>query len=124
MADHSSILATWNDRQKTTAPAIGVHELLAAVAVETPNAVALVCGNVELTYVALFQEVERTATRLRKAGIGPEKIVAVYLERSIDMVVALLGVLSAGGAYLPLDPDQPVERASFNLSDRDAGGVR
>lgn len=120
MADHSSILATWNDRQKRTAPAIGVHELLAAVAIETPNAVALVCGNVELTYVALFQEVERTATWLRKAGIGPEKIVAVYLERSIDMVVALLGVLSAGGAYLPLDPDQPVERSRFMLRDSGA----
>ena len=120
MADHGSIRAAWNDRQSTAVPAIGVHEVIAAVALETPHAVALVAGNRQLTYAALIRQARRTAARLRTAGIGPEHIVAVYLQRSVEMVVALLGVLFAGGAYLPLDPEQPLARSRFMLRDSGA----
>ena len=82
---------------------------------------ALVFGGEHLTYRRLNEEANRLAHYLRREGVGPDVPVAVLTERSVEMVVGLLGVLKAGGAYVPLDPASPQERLSFMLED---AGIR
>src|SRR5207248_2400361 len=73
-----------------------------------------------LTYGALNRRADQLALALQQRGVGPEVVVGVYLERSLDMVTGVLGVLKAGGAYLPLDPNYPAERLAFMLEDSQA----
>ncbi|WP_345303642.1 amino acid adenylation domain-containing protein, partial [Lysobacter hankyongensis] len=91
--------------------------LFAAQAARTPDAVAVRFDDAQLTYAQLDARANQLAHALRHAGIGPERIVAVALPRSIDMLVALLAVLKAGGAYLPLDLDYPAERLAYMVED-------
>jgi amino acid adenylation domain-containing protein len=97
-----------------------VHDLLEAQALRTPEKTAVICRDRVLTYRALWEKARRLAVRLRRLGVGPETVVAIMMDRSLDMVVALLSVLKAGGAYLPLDPGFPAERIAFMLKDSDA----
>ncbi|MFK0113677.1 non-ribosomal peptide synthase/polyketide synthase, partial [Streptomyces sp. NPDC091217] len=92
-------------------------ELFAAQVAATPDAVALVCGDVELTYRQLNARANRFAHALIARGVGPEQTVAVALPRSVESVVAVLGVLKAGAAYLPVDPAYPQARIAFMLDD-------
>ncbi|MBF8188608.1 amino acid adenylation domain-containing protein [Nonomuraea sp. K274] len=92
-------------------------ELIEAQAAATPDAPALRFGDVTLTYAELDRAASNLAVRLRERGAGPERIVAVALERSAELVVALVAVLKTGAAYLPVDPDYPAERATFMLAD-------
>src|SRR5665213_2080622 len=94
-----------------------IHELFEAQVEAKPRAMALVSGMQRLTYGELNLRANRVAHRLRSLGVGRESIVGVLLERSADMVVAILGVLKAGGAYLPMDPAYPPERLAFMLED-------
>ncbi|MEU9043685.1 MULTISPECIES: amino acid adenylation domain-containing protein [unclassified Kitasatospora] len=89
----------------------------AAQAAETPEAVALVCGDTALTYAELNARANRLAHRLIGAGVGPERVVALALPRSVESVVAILAVLKSGGAYLPLDADHPADRIADTLAD-------
>jgi amino acid adenylation domain-containing protein len=98
-----------------------VHRLVARQAAATPDAVAVTCGGHEVSYAELERRVNRLAHRLRAAGMAERELVAVLLPRSVDLVVALLAVLTAGGAYLPLDAGYPAERLAFLLAD---SGVR
>jgi len=98
-------------------PAATLPDLFEAQVARTPDAIALVFGDEQLSYAALDARANRLARHLAAAGIGPESLVALALPRSIDMVVALLGVLKAGAAYLPLDPDYPPQRLAFMLAD-------
>jgi amino acid adenylation domain-containing protein len=102
------------------APPLCLHELFERRTAAAPDAVALVYGDDRLTYAELNRRANRVAHRLRRAGVGPDVIVALLLERGADLVVGLLGVLKAGGAYLPLDPDYPQERLQFMLADAGA----
>ncbi|MEV4233339.1 amino acid adenylation domain-containing protein, partial [Streptomyces bobili] len=92
-------------------------ELFAAQVAATPDTVALVCADVEMTYRQLDAAANRFAHALIARGVGPEQIVAVALPRSVESVVAVLGVLKAGAAYLPVDPAYPAARIAFMLDD-------
>lgn len=94
-----------------------LHRLFEARVAAEPGAVALVCGDERLSYDELNVRANRLAHRLRRLGVGPETLVSVCLERSVEMVVALLGVLKAGGAYVPLDPASPPGRIAWILED-------
>jgi len=86
----------------------------------TPDAIAVVCRDEEITYRELNARANQLARHLRKLGVGPDTLVAISLERSIALAVGLLGILKAGGAYVPLDPSYPAERISFMLEDSKA----
>ncbi|CAM5261525.1 Non-ribosomal peptide synthetase OS=Streptomyces alboniger OX=132473 GN=CP975_22710 PE=4 SV=1 [Streptomyces alboniger] len=94
-----------------------LHDLIADQAARTPDAPAVVFGGEELGYAELDRRANRLAHWLRARGAGPESTVAVCAERSVDLVVALLGVLKSGAAYVPIDPDHPVRRRAFMLAD-------
>ncbi len=107
------------DRNHTEAPYPSqcVHELFEQQAAATPNAVAVVFGQESLTYGELLARSGEMAAFLLKQGVGPGQLVGICLERSAEMVIAVLGVLRAGGAYVPLDPAYPKERLDFILGE-------
>src|SRR5258708_5869260 len=94
-----------------------VHELIAAQTAAAPDALAVTQGKVSLTYQDLDHRASELAHLLQSLGVGPDVLVAIYLNRSPGMIVAALAVLKAGGAYLPLDPSYPMERLGFILKD-------
>ncbi len=115
-AARERILVDWNDTAVAYPPA-SLHGLIAAQAARTPASVAVVFEDETLTYAELDARAGCLARRLRALGVGPETRVAVCLERSVEMVVALLGVLKAGAAYVPVDPEYPAERIAYMLED-------
>jgi amino acid adenylation domain-containing protein len=117
-AEEASI-AGWN-ATSATYPQTCLHERVSAQATATPNATALRCGDQSLTYSALEARTTRLAHHLRTLGVEPGALVGVFMDRSIDMVVALLGVLKAGGAYVPLDPGFPAARIALMLEESGA----
>ncbi|MZE73538.1 non-ribosomal peptide synthetase, partial [Streptomyces sp. SID5789] len=106
----------WNDGAVPVPEATWV-ELFAEQVVRDAGAVAVVCGDESLSYGELDERASGLAGVLRGRGVGPESVVGVLLERSVDVVVALLAVWKAGGAYLPVDPESPVERVEWLLAD-------
>ncbi|MGW8637023.1 amino acid adenylation domain-containing protein, partial [Streptomyces sp. NPDC055793] len=110
------VLVEWNDTDRVVSEetVVGLFERQVA---RDPGAVAVVCGEEALSYGELDERASRLAGVLRGRGVGPESVVGVLLERSVDLVVALLGVWKAGGAYVPLDPSYPVERLEFMVGD-------
>src|SRR5712671_2101324 len=96
-----------------------VPQLVAQRAAENPEAIALQLGSQILTYGELDCEANQLANYLQEIGVGPEKLVGVYLDRSPQMVMAALAVMKAGGAYLPLDPTFPAQRLESILKDAD-----
>ncbi|MCX7594794.1 MAG: amino acid adenylation domain-containing protein, partial [Fischerella sp.] len=102
-----TLLAKWNDTQVEYPQTQCIHQLFAAQVERTPDAVAVVCGEEQLTYRELNQRANQLAHYLQKLGVGPEVLVGICVERSLDTIVGVLGILKAGGAYLPLDPAYP-----------------
>ena len=100
---------------------ICLHELFEAQVARSPEAVALTAGDTRLTYRELNERANRLAHYLRARGVGPDTLVGLCLERSPEMVTAILGVLKAGGAYVPFDPAQPQERLDYMIERRLAG---
>ncbi|MCU1267661.1 MAG: amino acid adenylation domain protein [Acidobacteria bacterium] len=98
-----------------------IHELFSAHADRIPDSIAIVFGDQQLTYGELNRRANQLAQYLKKLGVGPEVVVGLCVERSLEMIVGLLGILKAGGAYLPLDPAYPAERLEFTLQDAKAG---
>src|SRR6185369_4061520 len=94
-----------------------LHELIAAQVKRTPNAPALTFENQSITYRELDEQATQLAYHLKALGVGPDVLVSIFMERSVEMVVALLAVLKAGGAYVPIDPAYPPERVAFILED-------
>ena len=110
-------LVTWNATTQTYPGDRCVHELLEEQADRTPDAVALACGEEEITYRELDAGANRLGHRLRALGVGPGTLVGICLDRSIEMVVSVLAILKAGGAYVPLDPSYPQERLRLIMED-------
>ncbi len=106
--------------ERTVYPDLCIHEWSAQQAARTPDAVAVVCGSERLSYLELQVRTNRLANRLRSMGVGPDVLAALCLQRSVDMLVAVLAVLTAGGAYVPMDPQYPSERLAFMLADSGA----
>ncbi|ACB75248.1 non-ribosomal peptide synthetase [Opitutus terrae] len=111
------VVQTWNETPAAYPTAHCLHELIAQQATRTPAAPALSFASTALTYAELDARANQLAHGLRRAGVGPDRLVGVCAERSVDLVVALLAVLKAGGAYVPLDPGYPRERLAFMLAD-------
>jgi amino acid adenylation domain-containing protein/non-ribosomal peptide synthase protein (TIGR01720 family) len=118
-AEEATLREDWNATHRDYASDACVHQLIEAQVRRTPDAVALAFEGTSLTYSELNRRANRLASHLRQRGVGPEVRVGICLERSPDMVVALLGALKAGGAYVPLDPGYPEGRLAFMLSDAD-----
>ena len=116
-AERHRLLVEWNDTRTEFPRDRCVHELFEAHAAGTPNATAVVFENGQLAYHELNKRANQLAHYLLKLGVGPEVLVGICVERSLDMVVGLLGILKAGGAYVPLDPAYPHERLAFMLED-------
>ena len=111
------LLSDWNQTKQEYRTDRCVHELFTEQAMRTPAAVALSYEGTDLSYAELDRRSNQCARHLRTLGVTPESIVGLCMERSPEMVVALLGVLKAGGAYLPLDPSYPAPRLSFMAND-------
>ncbi|WP_225732725.1 non-ribosomal peptide synthetase, partial [Nocardia sp. JCM 34519] len=114
--ERESVLRRWNDTIADVADTT-VTELFRARVLRAPDAVAVVCGDTHMSYRELDTTAEHLARVLVSRGAGPDTIVAVALPRSAELIVALLAVLKAGGAYLPIDPAYPSDRLAFVLTD-------
>ncbi|MFF1918935.1 amino acid adenylation domain-containing protein, partial [Streptomyces sp. NPDC058239] len=114
--EREQILTTWNDTARE-APDATLPELFQTQVAKTPDALAVVGGGVELSYVELNERANRLARHLVGCGAGPERLVAVALPRSADLVVALLAVLKSGAGYVPVDPEYPLDRIAYMLQD-------
>ena len=114
------VLFEFNETAQEFAQEKFLHRPFEAQAARTPDSVALLFEDERLTYAELNARANRLAHHLRALGVGPDVPVGICLERSTEMVVALLGILKAGGAYLPLDPGYPAERLSYALADAGA----
>lgn len=122
-AEAHQLLVVWNETGAGDTAATCLHSLFEAQAARTPQAVALVCQDHHLSYAALNRRANRLAHHLHGLGVGPEALVGVYLARSVEMLVGLLGILKAGGAYVALDPGYPEARVRFVLQDSRAAVV-
>ena len=116
-AERRRLLEEWNATDAALPAGAGIHELIAERAARTPDAVAAVCGNRALSYGELQAAAGALAAHLRSLGVRPGTLVALCTERSLEMLVGLLGILNAGGAYVPLDPAYPADRLAFMLED-------
>jgi nonribosomal peptide synthetase DhbF len=114
--ERRTILETWNATSRVIAPAT-LPELFAAQVARTPDATAVVFEGRSLSYRELDGRANALAHHLRSRGVGPEVVVGLCLERSLEMVVGLIAILKAGGAYLPLDPAYPRSRLEYMIND-------
>jgi amino acid adenylation domain-containing protein len=118
-AEEQQLLVEWNDTAQDY-PAHCIHELFTQQVERTPDAVALIFEEQQISYRELNQRANQLAHYLQRRGVGPDVLVGLMAERSFEMVVGLLGILKAGGAYLPLDPAYPQARLAFMLEDAGA----
>ena len=116
-AERRRLLVEWNDTEVEYSRDRCIHELFEAQVERTPDAVAVIFEGQHLTYRELNRRANQLAHYLRELGVGPGVLVGLCVERSLEMVVGILGVLKAGGAYVPLDPAYPRERLAFMLHD-------
>ncbi len=115
--EQQQLLVDWNNTWVDYPEDKCIHQLFEQQVQRTPDALAVVFDNQQLTYQQLNCRANQLAHYLRSLGVKPDVLVGICIERSLDMVVALLGILKAGGAYLPLDPEYPQDRLSFMLED-------
>ncbi|MBW4428107.1 MAG: amino acid adenylation domain-containing protein [Nostoc desertorum CM1-VF14] len=117
LQEQQQLLRDWNDTQGSYAYDKCIHQLVEEQAERTPDAVAIVFENQSLTYSQLNTQANQLAHYLRSIGVTTETLIGLSVERSLDTILALLGILKAGAAYLPLDPDYPQERLHFMIED-------
>ena len=119
-AEEQQLLIEFNDTAQEVSPDERIDRRFEAQVERTPNAIAAVCGQQRLTFAELNDRANRLARYLRRRGIGPNVLVGVCAERSLEMLTGILAVLKAGGAYVPMDPGYPKERLAFMLRDTGA----
>ena len=122
-AQRKLLLVDWNNTARPYATDVGVHTLFERQARRTPLAIAVAFGEQRLSYSELNASANRLAHHLRHLGVGPDGLVGLCMDRSVEMVVGLLAVLKAGGAFVPLDPELPRERLAYMLDDTGAALV-
>ncbi|AOW99701.1 hypothetical protein BJP34_09735 [Moorena producens PAL-8-15-08-1] len=115
--ERHQLLIEWNDTAREYPTDKCIHQLFEEQVEKTPDALAVVFENEQLTYQQLNQKANQLAHYLQSLGVGPEVLVGICVERSVEMIVGLLGILKAGGSYVPLDPNHPLERLSYMLAD-------
>ena len=115
--ERHQLLIEWNDTKREYAQDKCIHDLFEAQVVKAPDAVAVICGDQQLSYLDLNTRANQLAHYLLELGVGPEVHVGVLVERSMEMPVALLSILKAGATYVPLDPKHPAERLSLVIND-------
>ncbi|MDV2998930.1 MAG: Linear gramicidin synthase subunit B [Chroococcopsis gigantea SAG 12.99] len=111
------LLTRWNDTSTPYPQDKCIHQLFEEQVRKTPSAIAAVYEKQCLTYEELNRKANQLARYLRSLGVKPEVLVGIYIERSLEMVIGLLGILKAGGAYVPLDPSYPAQRLNYMLDD-------
>ncbi len=116
-SERHQILVDWNDTSTDYPRDLCIHQLIEARVERTPEAVALIIGPARFTYREVNTRANQAAHHLRSIGVGPEVLVAICMERSLEMVIGMLAVLKAGGAYVPLDPSYPKDRSALILED-------
>ena len=116
-SERNRMLFEWNDTGRDFPRDQCIHDLFEAQVEQTPEAVSVVFEDQQLSYQELNRRANQLAHYLQRLGVGPEVLVGIMLERSLEMVVAMLGILKAGGAYVPLDPSYPAARLAFMLED-------
>ncbi|HEX5708787.1 MAG TPA: amino acid adenylation domain-containing protein, partial [Pyrinomonadaceae bacterium] len=116
-AEEQQLLVEWNRTATPYQRELCVHEMFARQAERAPDEIAILFDGTEVSYRELNRRANRLAHHLQKSGVGPDSVVGICFERSIEMLVSVLGVLKAGGAYLPLDPEYPQARLAFMLAD-------
>ena len=116
-SEQHQLVVNRNAGKANSAPAAVLHGLFEAQVKRTPDAVALVCDGKSLTYAELNRKSNQVAHALRERSVGPGTIVGICMDRSLELVIGLLGILKAGGAYLPIDMAYPKERLAFMLDD-------
>jgi aspartate racemase len=116
-AERRQLLVEWNNTQTNYPKDWCIHEAFEEQAERTPEAIAVVYGDQQLTYRQLNARANQLAHYLQKLGVGPDVLVGVWVERSVELVVGVLGILKAGGAYVPLDATSPRERLALMLAD-------
>jgi amino acid adenylation domain-containing protein/natural product biosynthesis luciferase-like monooxygenase protein len=115
--ERNRLIKEWNATAADYPRQQCLHELFMLQAMRTPEAVAVVCEGQQLSYGELDRRSNQLAHHLRELGVGPEVVVGLCIDRSLEMVVGLLGILKAGGAYLPLDPNYPADRLAYMIRD-------
>ena len=115
--EEHQLLVSWNDTKKLSSPILCLHQLIEKQTEQTPDAIAVRDQGQSLTYRALNRQANRVGHYLRSLGVKAEFLVGIFLEPSVDLLICLLGIFKAGGAYLPLDPDHPSERLRFIIQD-------
>ncbi|WP_439862469.1 non-ribosomal peptide synthase/polyketide synthase [Pseudomonas antarctica] len=120
-AEQQQIVSVWNDTATPYPLDRSVQQLIEAQVAATPSAPALMFGELQLSYCQLNRRANQLAHRLIELGVGPDALVGIATERSVEMVIGLLAVLKAGGAYVPLDPDYPQDRLSYMIEDSGIG---
>ena len=113
----TQVIQEWNDTEVNHHQDLCIHQMFEMQVERSPQSIAVMFENTQLTYWQLNQQANQLAHHLRALGVGPEVLVGICLERSLEMIVGLLGILKAGGAYVPLDPAYPSERLAFILKD-------
>jgi natural product biosynthesis luciferase-like monooxygenase protein/amino acid adenylation domain-containing protein len=119
--ERQQLITEWNNTRADYPAMLCVHQLIEEQATRSPEATAVISGAERLSYGELNERANQLAHYLNGLGVGPESLVGVCLERSVELMVALLGILKSGAAYLPLDPDYPQERLAYMLADSRAG---
>ncbi len=116
-AERQQLLVEWNNTQIDYSQKQCIHELFENQVERSPDAIAVIFEDQQLTYRELNTKANQLAHHLQTLGVGPEVLVGICVERSLEMVIAILGILKTGGAYVPIDPEYPQERLAYMLED-------